>query len=426
MGGNTHKPTRGKLLFLAYHFPPGDSIASVRAGNITKYLAKSGWDVSVVTIDPSLLRVSKSQGVDLSQRDYGYRTVYTKHPWRFLSPGYLRSDDRHGIKRYLGAMARRVAFMVGIDSAKVWCNEVERTCAKVQPEDVDVILATGGPFETFGLAQRISLRLGKPFVLDYRDLWCHNPHLQRPLRNRQKRMEKDLLAKCTAVSVISPSMAKVLCDTYQIEDKVKVVTNGYDPEAFEAVKPHHFGHFAIVYAGAFFPPKRDVGPLIQLLARSEQLGVIRPWQFHYYGSKGDYVRESARASGIERVVVCHGHLSHWEALEAIRGAGVAVVITSVHDTGNLADRTIVTGKLFEPIGLQTPYLVMAPAQSDVEQIVETAGGGAFFRGSDVDGMVMYVAGLMKGNAPPWKNRECFSWTSIAKHMDKLLFNSIGP
>ncbi len=47
---------RPKMLFLACYFPPVHGSACVRTWNMAKYLARLGWDVTVVTPDPSLWR----------------------------------------------------------------------------------------------------------------------------------------------------------------------------------------------------------------------------------------------------------------------------------------------------------------------------------------------------------------------------------
>ena len=49
---NVAQPDRPKLLFLAFHFPPSGSVASVRAANIAKHLSCAGWDISVAIPDP--------------------------------------------------------------------------------------------------------------------------------------------------------------------------------------------------------------------------------------------------------------------------------------------------------------------------------------------------------------------------------------
>src|SRR5215831_17887358 len=86
---------RPKLLFLAWCFPPARSIASVRAWNIAKYLARLGWEVTVVTPEPSLWRnVEAPQDVVAKLVSEGIRCIPTGHRWRWLSPDSLRSWNK--------------------------------------------------------------------------------------------------------------------------------------------------------------------------------------------------------------------------------------------------------------------------------------------------------------------------------------------
>src|SRR5215813_12535122 len=76
---------RPKLLFLAWCFPPAKSVAAVRAWNIAKFLVRLGWDVTVVTPDPSLWRgVEDPQTVTAELEREGIRRIPTGHQWRFL------------------------------------------------------------------------------------------------------------------------------------------------------------------------------------------------------------------------------------------------------------------------------------------------------------------------------------------------------
>lgn len=97
-----------------------------------------------------------------------------------------------------------------------------------------------------------------------------------------------------------------------------------------------------------------------------------------------------------------------------------MVVVSDHDVGDDADRGIVTGKVFEPIGLGTPVLVVAPAGSDVREIISTSGNGAAFVGSDVEGMAEYLAGLVKGHQIPPGRPDLWSWPKVIEGMDAVL------
>src|SRR5262245_19899017 len=111
---------RLKLLFLAWNFPPVHAIASVRTWNIAKYLARSGWDITVVTSKLELWRhVEKVEEVQACVRMAGIREICTDHSWRFLSPIHLASSD-HGLGWFAGGVCRRIARLTGVDDAIGW------------------------------------------------------------------------------------------------------------------------------------------------------------------------------------------------------------------------------------------------------------------------------------------------------------------
>ena len=56
-------------------------------------------------------------------------------------------------------------------------------------------------------------------------------------------------------------------------------------------------------------------------------------------------------------------------------------------------------RLCEAIGFGTPLLVVAPKDSHLEDVIETAGRGKVFTGSNTDGMAQYLADLMHGRVP---------------------------
>jgi glycosyltransferase involved in cell wall biosynthesis len=410
-----------RLLFLAFAFPPMRTVASVRAANVAKFLSRLGWDVSVVTPHPSLLQSPDDPSrVAAELEQSGIRMIYSGHRWRCLSTGHLKRTYRRGLKWLLEGIPRRLAKAMHIDEMVGWYGEAERSCAKLQPGDVDVVLATGGPFGAFQIAERLGRRLQCPYVLDYRDLWTGNPHTQSAWWERHRNVEQRLLTGCAAVSVVSPSMAGCLGEHFNVAEKVHVIPNGYDPADLDSIEPISFGHFAIVYAGLFLPPKRSAHPLMQALRRLAELEPARPWRFHYYGPCEDHVRESATACGVQDRVELHGTVPRRQCLAAIRGAGVAAVVVSVYDTGDLADRGIITGKIFEPIGLGTPTLVIAPPGSDVQAVIETVGKGAVFAGSRIDGMAAFLAGLIKGNIPESRQPEVYAWPQLIQQFDVML------
>jgi glycosyltransferase involved in cell wall biosynthesis len=210
--------------------------------------------------------------------------------------------------------------------------------------------------------------------------------------------------------------------SFNIGPKLHAMTNGYDPEEFADIKPHDFGHCAIVYTGNFYPPKRVISPVLAALKRLKEImhGKDGKWHFHYYGGQGNHVREEAERFGVMEQVVLHGNVPRSEALAAVKGAAVTVVITSVVEGATMADRGIMTGKVFESLGLGTPILLVAPPGSDVETIAETTGLARRFTGNDVAGIASFLAGIISGQATEAKNLDAYAWPNIIKRLDAIL------
>ncbi|MGQ0556510.1 MAG: glycosyltransferase [Nitrospiraceae bacterium] len=410
---------RPKLLFLAYPFPPAKAPGCVRTWNMAMYLTRLGWDVTVVTPDPSILRnIEDIKKTSTEVGHAGIKRILTGHEWRCLAPNNLKCWNQ-GLGRLVSGVCRVIARKLGIDTHIGWVKSAERACSHLTKEDVDLIVATGSPFAAFNLAKRLSQRLGRPYALDYRDPWTGNPHHGRHPASAATKREADVLRGCAAVTIVSPSWGSALDRRFNVGPKLHVVTNGYDSGEMAAVKPYEFGHCAFVYTGIFYPPKRSISPFLASLKflRESSQGNAKEWYFHYYGPDERYVREEAGRFGLTDRIVFHGRVPRREALSAVKGASLAVVITSVDEEETLEDKGIVTGKIFEAVGLEAPVLLIAPKGSDAGRITKAAGLVKSFAGTEIQGMVSFLKDVVRGQAPQPQNIESCSWATISQDLD---------
>lgn len=414
-------PRRPRLVFLAYSFPPVNRVGAIRAYNEAKQLTALGWDVTVVTPHPSVWRsLERPDETKYELQRRGIRRMLTGHGLRFLSHDSL--VQRRGRAAWVvGGVGRRLARMFDIEREAGWTPETERAVRSLDSSDVDVIYASGPPFASFRIAKRLANRVGRSYVLGYRDLWTYNPHA-RARRRATVLEEESLLREAAAVVTISQGLRESLRRRFALKDGIYVVTNGYDPADFEQVEPWKFGHFAIVYAGVFYPPKRVIDPLMDAIRRLKT-GLAPggvPWAFHYFGVHGSHVEDAAQRFQVEDKVFVHGVVSRQEALSAIRGAGVSAVITSVSDEASVEDRGIVTGKVFDAIGLRTPIVAIAPSGSDLDGVLKVSGLGQRFSGKDTKGIASFIAEAMAGRAPSAAEPEAFSWSRLGRQLDEVL------
>ncbi|WP_413934977.1 glycosyltransferase [Nitrospira sp. BLG_1] len=421
--GNTAQLAgRPKLLFIACYFPPVQAIGAVRGGNIERYLGSLGWEVTVVTPDPSLWRNVDDIEKLLTELDRGsLKRILTGHRWRFLVPNHLKCWDQN-VGWVAGGICRSIARHLGIDRHIGWVKEAERACSHLCPKDVDIILASGSPFVSFRLAKTLSDRLRRPYVLDYRDPWTQSRFVGRPPRLKSVREEAGLLKDCAAVTIVSPSWAEDLDQRYGVGEKVHVVTNGYDSDEVATVRPYDFGHCAFVFTGNFYPPKISLAPFLAALKllKESQNEMGNEWYFHYYGAQEDYVRQQAAHYGLTDRIVLHGRVPRREALAAVKGANLALGISSIYEQSQLIDKGTIPGKIFEAIGLGTPVLLITPLGSDATALLTPTGLVKSFTGSDTQGMVSFLQEVVGGRASQPKNIESCSWTTLSKNLDVIL------
>jgi glycosyltransferase involved in cell wall biosynthesis len=390
------------------------------------HLTRLGWDVTAVTPDPAILRnVEDCEKVSAELEREGIKRILTGQEWRCLAPNNLKCWNQN-LGRLAGGVCRVVARNLGIDRHIGWIKASERACSDLTADDVDLVFATGSPFATFSLARRLSDRLGRPYVLDYRDPWTGNPHADRRESLAATKKEASLLEGCAAVTIVSPSWGLALDQRFGVGSKLHVVTNGYDSDEMAAVKPHDFGHCAFVYTGIFYPPKRTIAPFLAALKLLKESlhGDAKEWYFHYYGVDEKHVREQADRFGLSDRMVLHGRVPREQALSAVKGASLAVVITSVGEDETLEDKGIVPGKIFEAVGLATPVLLIAPMGSDASATTASTGLVKSFRGSEIQGMASFLEDVLQGHVSQPRSIESCSWAVISKKLDALLRDAL--
>ena len=157
-----------KLLFLARPFPPLSAAGAVRSWYITKWLARIGWEVTVIT---GGFTTQKEIYVEEIKKELNALKV------RWIQVGKWNTPcmATHWLPRYSAALIRRFRFW-GIEYGFGWALHVVAASMRLHPEQYDVILATGSPFSSFAIAKLLSWLGRRPYILDYRDPWTFSAH----------------------------------------------------------------------------------------------------------------------------------------------------------------------------------------------------------------------------------------------------------
>jgi glycosyltransferase involved in cell wall biosynthesis len=417
---HTLKHSKGTLLLVSYYFPPAKAIACSRTWAFAKYLSRLGWRVRVVTPradvwaeqDPEPFQDADAELVEYVRTGYWFP--------------FLSGDTKASRKTLLGKLGRHLGWRLqvrrGFEVMTGWFRAAGRECRSLKAGDADAVVASGPPFGSFSLARRLAAQIHCPLILDYRDLWTENPFCRALRTERNRAAELRLLAECAAVTTVSDQSAQML-RRMSSATSVHVISNGYDMDRLSRVVPYAFNERAIVYGGMLYPPLRTLDPVLNAMGALAERGAL-PFRLHYFGPDGAAVETAAYQRGLAAWVVNHGSVSPASALAAVAGAHAVVVVNSVQQKADEAERGVIPGKVYEALGLGKRIVLISPEDSDVTGVV--GNNGRRFSGNEILHISEYLTQSAASehpavNQPP----ERYSWGRLALAWDQVLAGAVA-
>lgn len=173
-----------KILLIAFKFPPYPGVGGYRWSKLSKYLARLGYQVHVVTID------WKMTGANTLLEDVQHENIKI-HRISSGCPHNLRQKKLGN--RYFN-YAKNLLLTKVIDQLFFWDDEAQRWgrylipfCKQlISKERIKVVIATGHPFQA--IRHAVTLKASLPdikLIADFRDPWIQHPGYQVSIRRYQ-------------------------------------------------------------------------------------------------------------------------------------------------------------------------------------------------------------------------------------------------
>jgi glycosyltransferase involved in cell wall biosynthesis len=380
---------KGRLLLIAYYFPPLGLSGVQRTAGFARYLSDDGWDVTVLTAQPSsyfafdqtLLDDVLSAGVAIEEtasldptRLPGRRTVG------------MPSDSRRTV---LGWISQ---FLFQPDNKIGWLPFAYFRAGKLHRKNpFDAVLSSAPPYTSHLVAARIARIFRIPLLIDYRDDWIGNPRHAYPTRLHRRlavRQERRVLRSAAIVTTINNAIAENILSRAEgllKASSVRTIPHGYDSDLVRAVDEHRKEPGAqtvvFLYTGVFYDaqkPDTFLRALSQLFDdRPELRDSVRA---RFVGLLPSYALALIRELKLEQNVEVCGYRDHRETVLEIAKADV-LWMTIGNSPGA---EGISTGKLYEYFGSRKPILALVPdgvAANDVHSY----RGGTVVDPDDIDG-----------------------------------------
>jgi len=357
-----------KVLTVAKYFPPIGGVGTFRITKFVKYLPNFGWQPIVLTV----------------QKD-----CYSNKVW-------LDADLESNIPKDIHIYRTKILHSKIINDEGIkWLPFLIPTLIRmIYKEKPNLVFITGGPFFPFIVCPIVKFFFKLPYVVDLRDPWKLS-YGRIPIRGLKTYLGRLLIN--IAETIVIRYAAKVICasNTLQKEyqfvytnqkEKFLTITNGYDPDDFDNIKPKQYERFTIVYTGKFRCSEAllDPAPIFRALKILHGKGVNI--QFIHVGLREEEIVTLSKKIGIQSSIKFVGPKSYAETLSYAKGANLLLVIGSNKKMG-------FSVKFFDYIGCHRPILILAYKDEEIWNVGQEIPFATLLENNDSDNIACAIEEL---------------------------------
>jgi glycosyltransferase involved in cell wall biosynthesis len=414
-----------KVLIVTYYWPPGSGAGVQRWLKFAKYLPASGWEPVILTVDPDYAAYPVKD--DSLQREVSgnmsvYRTratdwfrFYKKDRTKIPSAGFAANDNR----TLTGKIIRfiRGNFFIP-DPRKGWNKyALAKASELIKANDISHIITTSPPHST----QLIGLELKKRYphitwIADLRDPWTeiyyYDSFYHTPLaRKIDSRYEEKVLKTADRIITVGKSLKNSFSSKIPgIENKISVITNGYDEEDFAGLADLKPDVFTISYIGTLsdsYPVSGFIDAIDKLVKKGYRI------RLRFVGSLSSGQKNLIISKTESTMTEFIPYVNHDDAIRYMMESSVLLLIIPDHRS----NKSIITGKLFEYLASGRPVLCIGPEDGDAAEILASTAHGVCTGYSGIEKISHFVENYYNISAPAGKDApQEFSRANLTKKL----------
>jgi glycosyltransferase involved in cell wall biosynthesis len=372
-----------QVLIITYYWPPAGGAGVQRWLKFAKYLPEYGWRPIVLTVNPNRATYpvrDESLLADVSESTSVYYTetselfgLYSRVQGKKQVPyGGFANEGRPGLKEKISRFIRGNIFIP--DPRKGWNKYAYRKAVELIAEfNIQTVITTGPPHSTQLIGLQLKKNLGINWMADFRDPWTDIYYYKMfyptiIARTVDAGLEKRVVQTADKILTVGYSLKRLLDSKYSLpEDKIIVLTNGYDSADFENMPQTLPNRFTITYVGTL-AETYPIKSVIQALKEFEREG--NDFLLRFVGPVAAVHRESLtclKPGNIEFLP----YQPHGKAIEFMMESSVLLLVIPEYAD----NKSIVTGKLFEYIATGNRILGIGPVDGDMAIIVNECNAG---------------------------------------------------
>lgn len=425
-----------RLLLLTGIFPPTGGAGAVRLAKLAATLPSLGWNVDVIGptsphwfADTSLL--PKLQGVQLYPAGSRWGPGFAQWRRANKNPEQQQSVLKYQVAK-LGRWLRQE--FVFPDEFAGWGGAAFFKAQQLmRTQHYDVLMTSSFPYTSHivGLLLRAPQL---PWLAEFRDPWTHPSF--RPTNSWRsrltKKIEQAVVEKAAAVTVVSPEMRQMFCDSHgnALKEKIYVVPNGYDPRDFsKPIEPLTHHTWTLVYVGTLDTQLHPIAPLLETLTHCiKTYPALRDLlTIRLVGGLDTLAAQALRTwreqNNAGDLISFQSFVSHEAAIREVRSADALLLTIGEHLPW------VLTSKLFEYLASKKPIFAFVP-NGDARTLLSDYGGAQLFFPNEIQqaAQTLWQATQKKElDVPHLHDHKVAEHTfdAIAKQLANLL-NTLAP
>jgi hypothetical protein len=393
-----------KILVVTSCFAPKNVIGAVRISKLVKYLVREGNEITVISpvleqydgIDSSLEcdELAKVRRVLVP-----YSKITTLLTSKYMAKGNSLSSNNDQ-KTQKKSIKRRITKSLRASFNKYRNNEWGRKAKKQilgLKDDFDLVISSY-PLETTHNVALYAKRTGKAkfWIADFRDPMVLDTDFGRN-REEKSRRQSEIVRNADIVTYVLKNGLYTFVCYPEDRQKIRWIPNGFDEDDLEKNSDNNkngnleSGTLNLVYTGGLYGGERDCTPLFRAVRELIQEEKITrdDVAVHYAGRDGQIIINQADKCDVGQIVQDHRVVSRSESVELQNSSDCVIVATTCYvDNGGA-----MTGKIFEPVMLRRPILLLVRGEgrnSEPGQFVKNLNAGLVYEESNERGDVQRI------------------------------------
>lgn len=390
------------VLIITYYWPPSGGAGVQRWLKFSKYFPEFGLEPIILTVDPEYAAypsIDNSLEAELSSdvkiyktRTTDYFRFYKKDKTKIPTAGFANSAD-NSLK---GKIIRFVRGNFFIPDPRIGWNRYafKEACDIIETSGIKYVITTSPPHST----QLIGLKIKNKYpeikwIADLRDPWTdiYYYHQFYPTffsKMVDRRFETRVLQSADKIITVGKSLKDLFASKIKgIENKIEVITNGFDEDDFKGMNSTIPDNFTISHIGTL-SDAYPINGLLDALVSLQEKG--NDFRLKFVGMVSSKQKELILSKFEKDSVEFIPYVNHQIAIRYMLETNALILIIPDHKS----NKGIITGKIFEYIASGKPIICLGPEDGDAAEIINQSGLGNTFNYTDISGINSFVKTLL--------------------------------